>query len=82
MVKSMNKNGRAGIVLPHGVLFRGGAEVRIREQLIKNVLIEAVIALTAKQFYGSGIAAAILIFNKKKQKNQKDKIIIIDDEND
>src|SRR3989344_5779808 len=82
MVKSMNKNGRAGIVLPHGVLFRGGAEGRIRENLIKNDLIEAIIALPAKLFYGKGIPAAIVIFNKNKPENHKNKILIIDAEQD
>lgn len=82
MVKSMNANGRAGIVLPHGVLFRGGAEGRIREQLIKNDLIEAIIALPAKLFYGTGIPAAIVIFNKNKPESHKNKILIIDGEQD
>ena len=82
MVKSMNENGRAGIVLPHGVLFRSGAEGRIRENLIKNDLIEAIIALPAKLFYGTGIPAAIVIFNKNKPENHKNKIIIIDAEQD
>lgn len=82
MVKSMNENGRAGIVLPHGVLFRGGAEGRIREELIKNDLIEAIIALPAKLFYGTGIPAAIVIFNKNKPESHKNKIIIVDAEQD
>jgi len=82
MVKSMNENGRAGIVLPHGVLFRGGAEGRIREQLIKNDLIEAIIALPAKLFYGTGIPAAIVIFNKNKPESHKNKILIVDAEKD
>ncbi|MFA6973489.1 MAG: type I restriction-modification system subunit M [Parcubacteria group bacterium] len=82
MVKSMNENGRAGILLPHGVLFRGGAEGRIREQLIKNDLIEAIIALPAKLFYGTGIPVAIVIFNKNKPAAHKNKIIIIDAEQD
>lgn len=82
MVKSMNENGRAGIVLPHGVLFRGGAEGRIREELIKNDLIEAIIALPAKLFYGTGIPAAIVIFNKNKPENHKNKILIVDAEKD
>lgn len=82
MVKSMNENGRAGIVLPHGVLFRGGAEGRIREQLIKNDLVEAIIALPAKLFYGTGIPAVVMIFNKNKPENRKDKILIIDAEQD
>jgi type I restriction enzyme M protein len=82
MVRSMNENGRAGIVLPHGVLFRGGAEGRIREQLIKNDLIEAIIALPAKLFYGTGIPAAIVIFNKNKSEDHKNKILIVDAEQD
>jgi len=82
MVKSMNENGRAGIVLPHGVLFRGGAEGRIREGLIKNDLIEAIIALPAKLFYGTGIPAAIVIFNKNKPESHKNRILIIDAEQD
>jgi type I restriction enzyme M protein len=82
IIKSMNVNGRAGIVLPHGVLFRGGAEGRIREQILKNDLIEAVIALPAKLFYGTGIPAAILILNKNKPENKKNKVLIIDAERD
>lgn len=82
MVKSMNENGRAGIVLPHGVLFRGGAEGRIREKLITNDLIEAIIALPPKLFYGTGIPAAIVIFNKNKPEDHKNKILIIDAEKD
>lgn len=82
MVKSMNENGRAGIVLPHGVLFRGGAEGRIREQLIKNDLVEAVIALPAKLFYGTGIPAAVVILNKNKSETRKNKILIVDAEKD
>lgn len=82
IVKSMNVNGRAGIVLPHGVLTRPNAEARIREQILKNDLIEAVIALPPKLFYGTGIPAAILIFNKNKPENKKNKVLIIDAEKD
>lgn len=82
IIKSLNANGRAGIVLPHGVLFRGGSEGRIREQLLKNDLIEAVIALPAKLFYGTSIPAAILIFNVNKPEYKKDKVFIIDAENE
>lgn len=82
IIKSMNANGRAGVVLPHGVLFRGGSEGRIREQIIKNDLLEAVIALPAKLFYGTGIPAAILIFNRNKPDNKKNKVLIIDAEKD
>lgn len=78
VLKSMNSNGRAGVVLPHGVLFRGGSEGRIREQIIKNDLLEAVIALPPKLFYGTGIPATILIFNKNKPEYKKKKILVID----
>ena len=80
IIKSLNANGRSGVVVPHGVLFRGGAEGRIREQIIKNDLLEAVIALPAKLFYGTGIPAAVLIFNKNKPKEKENKILIIDAE--
>lgn len=82
ILKSMNANGRAGVVLPHGVLFRGGNEGRIREQIIKNDLLEAVIALPSKLFYGTGIPAAILIFNRNKLEHKKGKVLIIDAEHD
>lgn len=82
IVKSMNQNGRAGIVLPHGVLFRGGAEGRIREQILRNDLVEAVVSLPAKLFYGTGIPAAILILNKNKSQEKKGKVMIIDAEKD
>ncbi|MDP2709386.1 MAG: type I restriction-modification system subunit M [bacterium] len=82
IIKSMNVNGRAGIVLPHGVLTRGNAEARIREQILKNDLVEAVIALPPKLFYGTGIPAIVLILNKNKSENKKNKVLIIDAEKD
>lgn len=82
IIKSMNANGRAGIVLPHGVLTRGNAEARIREQILKNDLVEAIISLPPKLFYGTGIPAVILILNKNKPENKKNKIFIIDAEKD
>ncbi len=82
ILKSMNANGRAGVVLPHGVLFRGGSEGRIREQIIKSDLLEAIVALPAKLFYGTGIPAAILIFNRNKPEHKKGKVLIIDGEHD
>ena len=82
IIKSMNVNGRAGIVLPHGVLFRGGAEGRIREQIIKNDLLEAVISMPSKLFYGVGIPVAILIINKNKPENRKNKVLFIEAEKD
>ncbi len=82
IIKSLNSNGRAGIVLPHGVLFRGGAEGRIREQIIKLDLLDTIVALPAKLFYGTGIPAAIWILNKNKPENRKNKVLIIDGEKD
>lgn len=58
--------GKVGVVVPHGVLFRGAAEGRIRKKLIEENLLEAVIGLPANLFFGTGIPAAILIFNKGK----------------
>ena len=57
-----SKTGRMGVVVPHGVLFRGSSEGKIRQQLIEENLLDAVIGLPEKLFYGTGIPAAILIF--------------------
>ncbi len=59
--------GKAGVVVPHGVLFRGGSEGRIRQKIIMENLLEAVIGLPANLFYGTSIPAAILIFNRGKK---------------
>lgn len=82
IIKSMNSNGRAGIVLPHGVLSRAGAEGLIRSQILKNDLIESVIALPPKLFYGTGIPAVILVLSKNKPEARKGKVLIIDAERD
>src|SRR5690554_1591757 len=58
--------GRMGVVVPHGVLFRAASEGRIRQKLIEENLLEAVIGLPEKLFYGTGIPAAILVFKKEK----------------
>lgn len=68
------ENGRMGVVLPHGVLFRGASEGRIRQQLIEMNLLDAVIGLPANLFYGTGIPACILIF--KKNRIKKDVLFI------
>ncbi|WAK04340.1 type I restriction-modification system subunit M (plasmid) [Methylobacter sp. YRD-M1] len=67
--------GRMGVVVPHGVLFRGAAEGQIRKKLIEENLLDAVIGLPEKLFYGTGIPAAILIFKKRKT---DDKVLFID----
>lgn len=61
--------GRMGVVVPHGVLFRGSSEGKIRQKLIEENLLDAVIGLPEKLFYGTGIPAAILIFKKQKSDN-------------
>lgn len=64
------KTGRMGVVVPHGVLFRGASEGKIRKQLVDENLLDAVIGLPEKLFFGTGIQAAILIFRRdKKDKN-------------
>jgi type I restriction enzyme M protein len=67
--------GRMGVVVPHGVLFRGAAEGQIRKKLIEENLLDTVIGLPEKLFYGTGIPAAILIFKKRKT---DDKVLFID----
>ncbi len=71
MVETMKpKTGRMAVVAPHGVLFRGASEGRIRQKLIEENLLDAVIGLPEKLFYGTGIPACILILRKsKKDKN-------------
>ena len=69
------KSGRMGVVVPHGVLFRGSSEGKIRKQLIDENLLDAVIGLPEKLFYGTGIPAAILIFKKQKV---DDNVLFID----
>lgn len=72
--------GKVGVILPHGVLFRGSSEGKIRQQLIEENLLEAVIGLPANLFYGTGIPAAILIFNKAK--GAKKDVLFIDASNE
>lgn len=67
--------GRMAVVVPNGVLFRGAAEGKIRQKLIEENLLHAVIGLPEKLFYGTGIPAAILVFRKKKM---DDKVLFID----
>jgi type I restriction enzyme M protein len=76
MLESLNTSGKAGVVVPHGVLFRGAAEGKIRTKTLEEDLIEAVIGLPSNLFFGTGIPAAIIIFNK--QKLNKQKVLFID----
>lgn len=76
MIETMKPgSGRMAVVVPHGVLFRGAAEGRIRKELIDENLLETVIGLPEKLFYGTGIPAAVLVFRKNKKDN---KVLFID----
>ena len=78
MIKSMNHNGRMTVVLPHGALFRKGAEGKIRQALIEQDLLEAVIGLGANIFYGTQLAACVMVFRHNKTPDKKDKVLFID----
>ncbi|MBS9780981.1 MAG: type I restriction-modification system subunit M [Gammaproteobacteria bacterium] len=76
MIETLKEDtGRMGVVVPHGVLFRGSSEGKIRTKLIDENLLDAVIGLPEKLFYGTGIPAAILIFKKNKT---DEKVLFID----
>lgn len=76
MVETMKpKTGRMAVVVPHGVLFRGSSEGAIRRKLIEENLLDAVIGLPEKLFFGTGIPAAILVFRKRKD---DDTVLFID----
>ena len=77
MIASLKPAGHMATVMPHGVLFRGGKEKLIRELLINDDIIEAIISLPAGLFYGTGIPACVLIVNKSKPDALKDKILFI-----
>jgi type I restriction enzyme M protein len=79
MIASMKaETGRVGIVMPHGVLFRSGAEAAIRQHLIENDMLEAVIGLAPNLFYGTTIPACLLIFRASKSKERKKHVLFID----
>ncbi|MCB9312500.1 MAG: type I restriction-modification system subunit M [Lewinellaceae bacterium] len=79
MIESLNEHGRMVVVVPHGCLFRGSSEGKIREQLIKENLLDAVIGLPSNLFFGTGIPAALLIFRKNRRKTD---VLFIDGSND
>ncbi|MFF9806461.1 N-6 DNA methylase [Streptomyces coeruleorubidus] len=84
MIASMDpEKGRAGIVLPHGVLFRGGQEAAIRQRVLNDDLLEAVIGLPANLFYNTDIPTAVLVFRApgSKAPERKDGVLFIDASN-
>jgi type I restriction enzyme M protein len=80
MIASTNADGMAGIVMPHGVLFRGSSEKAVRQGMLQDDLLEAVVGLPSGLFYGTGIPACLLIINKKKPKARKNKVLFINSE--
>jgi type I restriction enzyme M protein len=79
MVKSMAaKTGRLAVVLPQGTLFRGGVEQSIRKYLVQEDLVEAVIGLAPNLFYGTGLAACVMVLRGRKSPARRGKVLLID----
>jgi type I restriction enzyme M protein len=79
MIKSMAEvTGRMAVVLPQGALFRKGVEGQIRQKLLQMDLVEAVIGLAPNLFYGTGLAACILVLRKRKQPARRKKVMVAD----
>lgn len=76
MVASLMGDGKLAVVMPHGVLFRGGEEKACRQRFIKEGILEAVIGLPAGLFYGTGIPACVLVINKKGASQRKSVLFI------
>ena len=78
MIATTNKTGMVGVVMPHGVLFRGAAEGDIRKGILQGDLVEGIVGLPSNLFYGTGIPAAILVLNRKKPAERQRKILFIE----
>lgn len=79
MILSMApKSGRMAVVLPHGVLFRMGAEGAIRKQILERDQLEAVIGLGPNLFYGTGLAACIMVFRARKASQRRGQVLMVD----
>jgi type I restriction enzyme M protein len=77
MLASLNQKGQAAIICSQGVLFRGNEEAKIRQGMINDDVVEGIIALPEKLFFGTGIPACVLILNRNKPEKRKNKIIFI-----
>ncbi len=77
MVASLAPGGMLGVVVPHGILYRGGKEEAIRRGLVEDDLIETVISLAPNLFYGTGISASVLIVNRGKPKPRRGKVLFV-----
>ena len=82
MLASCKRTGKVVVVMPHGVLFRGGKEKEIRENMLKADVLEGIISLPPQLFYGTGIPACIMVFNKNKPDTLKNKVFIVNADKD
>jgi type I restriction enzyme M protein len=79
MIKSMaRKTGRLAVVLPQGALFRMAAERKIREKILRSDMVEAVIGLAPNLFYGTGLAACIVVVRARKPEERQGRVLFID----
>ncbi len=79
MIASMSEAaGRVGVVMPHGVLFRGGVEARIRQCLIESDRLEAVVGLPSNLFYSTTIPASVLVFRAAKSSERRSHVLFLD----
>ena len=78
MLAVTNAQGMVGVVMPHGVLFRGGAEGTIRKGIVEADLFEAIIGLAPNLFFGASIPVAICVLNKAKPAERKGKVLFVD----
>jgi type I restriction enzyme M protein len=82
LIAVLKQDGKAGVVLPHGTLFRGSSEGKIRQGLLEADLVEGIVGLPSALFYNTGIPASVWIINKNKTEAQKNKVVIIDASSD
>ena len=78
MLAVTNPGGLVGVVMPHGIIFRGGAEGTIREGVVEADLFEAIIGLAPNLFYGASIPVAICILHKDKPRERRGKVLFVD----
>lgn len=82
MLASADESGRVGLVVDNGCLFRGGAEKLIRSKLIDSDIVDCIVLLPAKLFYNTGAPGAVIIFNRNKAQERRDKILFINASNE
>ena len=78
LATAVEGKGRVGVVVPHGVLFRGGAEGAIRKSVIEDNLLDGVVGLPGNLFYGAGIPAVLLVFDKARKQKGRGDVFFID----